>query len=116
MSRRLVLFAPGAGAPSSHPWMQNWKQRLSEIGVLETLDYDYMREGRKRPDPLRQLIAAHRKALQARAREASTGLDNSNRQEHGWPGRLSRVTRGKSGPPGLPWLPALRHGRSHKSS
>ncbi len=68
MSRRLVLFAPGAGAPSSHPWMQNWKQRLSEIGVLETLDYDYMREGRKRPDPLRQLIAAHRKALQV-ARE-----------------------------------------------
>ena len=48
--------------------MQNWKQRLSEIGVLETLDYDYMREGRKRPDPLRQLIAAHRKALRV-ARE-----------------------------------------------
>src|SRR5262249_1742897 len=64
-SRRLILFAPGAGAPSSHPWMQNWKKRLSEIGVVETLDYDYMREGRKRPDQLPQLIAAHRKALQA---------------------------------------------------
>ena len=48
--------------------MQNWKQRLSEIGVVETFDYDYMREGRKRPDPLPQLIAAHRQALQA-ARE-----------------------------------------------
>jgi predicted alpha/beta-hydrolase family hydrolase len=48
--------------------MQNWKQRLSEIGVVETFDYDYMRAGRKRPDPLPQLIAAHRKALQA-ARE-----------------------------------------------
>jgi len=45
--------------------MQNWKQRLSEIGVVETFDYDYMRAGRKRPDPLPQLIAAHRKALQA---------------------------------------------------
>jgi len=63
VSRRLILFAPGAGAPSSHPWMQNWKQRLSEIGVVETFDYDYMRAGRKRPDPLPQLIAAHRAAL-----------------------------------------------------
>ena len=64
MSRRLILFAPGAGAPSSHPWMQNWKRRLSEIGEVETFDYDYMRAGRKRPDPLPQLIAAHRAALE----------------------------------------------------
>src|SRR4029453_7983252 len=64
MSRRLILFAPGAGATSSHPWMQNWQRRLSEIGEVEKLDYDYMRGGRKRPDPLPQLIAAHRKALQ----------------------------------------------------
>ena len=48
--------------------MQNWKQRLSEIGEVETFDYDYMHAGRKRPDPLPQLIAAHRKALEA-ARE-----------------------------------------------
>ena len=48
--------------------MQNWKRRLSEIGEVETFDYDYMRAGRKRPDPLPQLIAAHRKALEA-ARE-----------------------------------------------
>ena len=61
--RPLFLFAPGAGAPSSHPWMQGWKKRLSEIGDVETFDYDYMREGRKRPDPLPKLIAAHRKAL-----------------------------------------------------
>src|SRR4029077_18723831 len=33
-----------------------------------TFDYDYMRAGWKRPDPLPQLIAAHRKALEA-ARE-----------------------------------------------
>ena len=49
MSRRLILFAPGAGAPSSHPWMQNWKRRLSEIGEVETFDYDYMRAGRNGP-------------------------------------------------------------------
>ncbi|PYJ33058.1 MAG: alpha/beta hydrolase [Verrucomicrobia bacterium] len=66
--RPLLLFAPGAGAPSSHPWMQSWKKILSEIGEVETFGYDYMREGRKRPDPLPQLIAAHREALN-RARE-----------------------------------------------
>ena len=60
---RLLLFAPGAGAPSSHPWMQDWKKNLSGIGTVETFDYDYMRQGRKRPDPLPQLIAAHRKAF-----------------------------------------------------
>jgi len=48
--------------------MQNWKRRLSEIGEVATFDYDYMRAGRKRPDQLPQLIAAHRAALQA-ARE-----------------------------------------------
>jgi predicted alpha/beta-hydrolase family hydrolase len=64
----LILFAPGAGAPSSHPWMQNWKKRLSEIGDVETFDYCYMREGRKRPDPLPKLIASHREAL-VKARE-----------------------------------------------
>jgi uncharacterized protein len=48
--------------------MQNWKRRLSEIGEVETFDYDYMLAARKRPDRLPQLIAAHRKALQA-ARE-----------------------------------------------
>jgi len=66
--RPMFLFAPGAGAPSSHPWMQNWKDRLCEIGDVETFDYDYMREGRKRPDPLPRLIAAHREAL-SKARE-----------------------------------------------
>jgi len=64
----LLLFAPGAGAPSSHPWMQDCKKRLSGIGVVETFDYDYLREGRRRPDRLPQLIAAHRKALK-RVRE-----------------------------------------------
>ena len=59
----VFLFAPGAGAPSSHPWMQRWKQRLIQIGDVDTFDYDYMREGRKRPDRLPQLLAAHRAAL-----------------------------------------------------
>ena len=70
--RAFFLFAPGAGAPASHPWMQNWKGLLGEIGDVETFDYDYMREGRKRPDRLPQLIAAHREALsEAREKHAS---------------------------------------------
>ena len=63
MSRPFLLFAPGAGAPSSHPWMRRWQERLSQIGEVEAFDYDYMREGRRRPDPLPILIAAHRQAL-----------------------------------------------------
>jgi predicted alpha/beta-hydrolase family hydrolase len=59
------LFASGAGAPSSHPWMQRWKQRLCEIGDVLTFDYNYMIQGRRRPDPLPQLIAMHRTALAA---------------------------------------------------
>jgi len=49
--------------------MQRWKNRLTELGAIETFDYDYMREGRKRPDRLPALIAAHRAALaEARAK------------------------------------------------
>jgi predicted alpha/beta-hydrolase family hydrolase len=63
MPKPLFLFAPGAGAPSSHPWMQRWKACLQKIGEVDTFDYPYMREGRKRPDRLPQLIAAHCAAL-----------------------------------------------------
>ena len=69
----LFLFAPGAGAPSSHPWMQRWKKRLEEIGDVETFDYPYMRENRKRPDRLPQLIAAHRLALARAVRRRTSG-------------------------------------------
>ena len=43
--------------------MQRWKEHLKEVGAVETFDYPYMRQNRKRPDPLPQLIAAHRQAL-----------------------------------------------------
>ena len=52
--------------------MQRWKELLSEIGEVSAFDYSYMREGRKRPDPPAQLIAAHREAL-AEARGNETG-------------------------------------------
>jgi predicted alpha/beta-hydrolase family hydrolase len=43
--------------------MQRWKERLLTIGDVVAFDYSYKREGRKRPDPLRELVAAHRLAL-----------------------------------------------------
>jgi len=39
MPKPLFLFGPGAGAPSSHPWMQRWSQRLSTIGDVVAFDY-----------------------------------------------------------------------------
>src|SRR5207249_8827478 len=68
----VFLFAAEAGGPSTHPWMQKWKRSLEGIGKVILFDYDYMREGRRRPDPLPQLIAAHRSAL-AEARAKSSG-------------------------------------------
>ena len=72
MIRPLLLFAPGAGAPSTHPWMRRWSHLLSEIGDVRTFDYPYMLQGSRRPDPLPKLIAAHRAAL-ADARASHSG-------------------------------------------
>ncbi len=72
MLRPLFLFAPGAGAPSSHPWMQRWVHLLGTLGEVRTFDYSYMLEGRRRPDRLPELIAAHRAALR-KAREDHDG-------------------------------------------
>ncbi len=70
--RPLLLFAPGAGAPSTHPWMRRWADLLSGIGAVRTLDYAYMLEGRRRPDRLPELVATHREALR-QARESHAG-------------------------------------------
>ena len=45
--------------------MQCWKKRLVEIGEVVTFDYEYMLRGRRRPDFLPQLVATHKKALEA---------------------------------------------------
>ncbi len=45
---------------------------MATIGRVAVFDYPYMREGRRRPDPLPQLAAAHRRAL-ADARQATDG-------------------------------------------
>ena len=72
METPFFVFAHGAGAPSSHPWMQRWADKLAKIAAVSLFDYPYMKEGRKRPDPLPKLIAAHREAL-AEARRAYRG-------------------------------------------
>jgi uncharacterized protein len=59
------LLAPGAGAPLSHPRVQAFARLLRTIGLVEPFDYPYALEGRKRPDLLPKLIAAHRGALAA---------------------------------------------------
>ena len=69
MARPLLLFAPGAGAPSTSPWMERWSARLATLGRVVRFDYPYQREGRKAPDRLPKLIEAHRDALaEARGR------------------------------------------------
>jgi predicted alpha/beta-hydrolase family hydrolase len=45
--------------------MRAWAERLRTLGQVHPFDYPYMREGRKRPDPQKRLIEAHREALQA---------------------------------------------------
>jgi hypothetical protein len=65
MADRAIAFllAPGAGASSSHPRMRTFARLLGSIGPVEPFDYPYAIEGRKRPDPLPKLVAAHRAAL-----------------------------------------------------
>ena len=72
MDRPVLIFAPGAGASSSHHWMRRWRDLLESIGTVWAFDYPYMVEGRKRPDFLPKLIAAHCEAL-ALARQAHRG-------------------------------------------
>lgn len=63
--RTLILFAHGAGASSSSPWMQSWAKRLGTLGKVLPFDYPYMEAGRKAPDRLPKLIEAHRAQLVA---------------------------------------------------
>ncbi len=65
----LFVFAHGAGAPSSHPWMKAWAALLGSLGEVETFDYPYMQGKKRAPDPQPALIRAHLAAIdQATAR------------------------------------------------
>ncbi|MCA9492563.1 MAG: alpha/beta fold hydrolase [Myxococcales bacterium] len=68
-ARPLLVFAPGAGLPSTSPWMQAWAERLRTFADVHAFDYPYQREGRKTPDRMSTLIESHQAAIGA-AREA----------------------------------------------
>lgn len=63
VAKPFFLLAHGAGAPSSSAWMVAWRDRLASLGGVTAFDYPYMRAGRKTPDRLPALIAAHRAVL-----------------------------------------------------
>jgi predicted alpha/beta-hydrolase family hydrolase len=68
----IILFAHGAGAPSTSGWMQAWARRLAALGEVVTFDYPYMKAKRKSPDRQPVLVAAHAAALdEARARHGA---------------------------------------------
>ncbi len=72
MTRPLILFAHGAGVPSSSDWMRAWAERLRTVGPVVTFDYPYARAGKKAPDRFEVLLEAHREAL-AEARAGHDG-------------------------------------------
>jgi len=59
----LFVFAHGAGAPSSHPWMRAWAHRLATLGAVEAFDYPYMQSKKRAPDPQPVLLRAHLEAI-----------------------------------------------------
>jgi predicted alpha/beta-hydrolase family hydrolase len=69
---RVLLFAPGAGAPSTSPWMRRFAKQLAALGRVAAFDYPYMIAGRKAPDRQPKLIEAHRAAL-AKATKRARG-------------------------------------------
>jgi uncharacterized protein len=71
-TERLILLAPGAGAPSSSAWMREQKRRLEALGRVVAFDYPYQLAGRKSPDRQPVLLEAHEKAL-AEANRGHTG-------------------------------------------
>ncbi|KAH7682347.1 KAT8 regulatory NSL complex subunit 3/Testis-expressed sequence 30 protein [Dioscorea alata] len=62
-SSPLIVFAHGAGAPSTSDWMVRWKELLGEaLGAIEvvTFDYPYMSGGkRKAPPKAEKLVDYH---------------------------------------------------------
>jgi uncharacterized protein len=72
MGERLILLAPGAGAPTSSAFMQRLAERLAPLGAVEPFDYPYQLAGRRSPDRREVLVKAHHDAL-ARARATYPG-------------------------------------------
>jgi predicted alpha/beta-hydrolase family hydrolase len=69
---RLIVLAPGAGAPSSSVFMQRLAKRLGAFGEVSAFDYPYQIAGRRSPDRREVLVQAHVEAL-GRARAEHPG-------------------------------------------
>lgn len=63
------LLAPGAGAPSSSPWMREFAEHLATLGPVTAFDYPYQLAGRRSPDRRETLVRAHAEAFEALRRE-----------------------------------------------
>jgi predicted alpha/beta-hydrolase family hydrolase len=62
---RGVLLAHGAGAGQDHPWMSRVRSLLGAAGFATmTFNYPYTEAGRRNPDRLPRLLAAHRAAAE----------------------------------------------------
>ena len=62
----LLVLGHGAGAPMTHPFMEELARALARRGI-STLRYNfaYVEAGRRRPDPVRRLLAVVDSALRA---------------------------------------------------
>lgn len=61
-----IVLAPGAGAGRDHPFMAGLSRAMAAHGMLVTrFDYPYVAEGRRLPDGLDTLVAAHRAVVTA---------------------------------------------------
>jgi len=79
-----------------------WKGYLETVGQVQDVRYDYMGEGRRRPDPLPRLIAAHRYALTEAGKQTNEPVILMQSMggrvacmvslENGWNGCLSRLS------------------------
>ncbi|KMZ56454.1 hypothetical protein ZOSMA_95G00490 [Zostera marina] len=62
----LVVFAHGAGAPSSSEWMIRWKKMLQEeLGAIDviTFDYPYISGGKRRPPPKAEMLVEYHSTI-----------------------------------------------------
>ncbi|MBX2799355.1 MAG: dienelactone hydrolase family protein [Myxococcales bacterium] len=65
MTSPAILFAPGAGKPSSSDWMVAWATALGTLGPVAPFDYPYQQRGRGGPDRMPVLVAHHAAQLAA---------------------------------------------------
>ncbi|KAG6493258.1 hypothetical protein ZIOFF_048236 [Zingiber officinale] len=57
----LVVFAHGAGAPSTSEWMLRWKKKIEEElnAIVVTFDYPYISGGKRKAPPKAERLVDH---------------------------------------------------------